>query len=59
MTTRDELQYQAIPVDGARRPPLPVMRLSPVAQAGLVSLRVLLGLTAAMAIFSAFHGGPN
>jgi hypothetical protein len=38
-----------------RPPPLPPMRLGRFAQAGLVGLRVLLCVTAAMAAFAVFH----
>ena len=38
-----------------RLQPLPPMRLDRAAQAGLVALRVLLLLTAAMSVFAAAH----
>ena len=42
-----------------RPPPLPPMRLGRFAQAGLIGLRVLLGLSAAMAAFAALHAPPG
>lgn len=45
------------PSGARRRPaPLPPMRLGRSAQAGLIGLRVLLGVSTAMAAFAAFHG---
>lgn len=53
-----EAQRPAEIFPGARRqPPLPPMRLGRFAQAGLIGLRMLLGLSAAMAAFAAFHTG--
>jgi len=40
-----------------RPPPLPPMRLGRLSQAGLIGLRLLLGLTTAMALYAALRGG--
>ena len=44
-----------VPPDSRRRPPLPPMQLGYVAQIGLIGLRVLLVLSAAMALFAAIN----
>jgi hypothetical protein len=46
------------PIEELRRrpPPLPPMRLGRLSQAGLIGLRLLLGLTTAMALYAAFCG---
>jgi hypothetical protein len=53
-----EAPRAATAAPGARRrpPPLTPMRLGRFAQAGLIGLRVLLGVSTAMAAFAAFRG---
>jgi hypothetical protein len=47
---------RAVSWDGAARQPYGPMPLSPAVRAGLVGLRLLLGLVTAMSLFTFLHG---
>jgi hypothetical protein len=53
--TRATTQADGYPAHQAL-PPFPPMRLSRAARAGLLGLRLILGLISAMAIFTFLHG---
>lgn len=53
------VSQQPAAVSRARPAPLAPMRLGAWAQTGLVALRVLLGLSTVMALFTAFHAAAG
>jgi len=54
----DNVVYLPIRRDAAALEPYPPMALGPATRAGLLGLRVALGLITAMALFTFFHGAP-
>ena len=54
----DNVVYLPIRRDAAVLEPYPPMALGPAAKAGLLGLRVALGLITAMALFTFLHGAP-
>lgn len=52
-------RHLRLDVAGAfRLPPLPPMQLGLLTKGALIGIRVLLGVTTAMATYAAFHGLP-